>query len=87
VPLPASRGRLIEYAREQQAPAELTARLERLPDREYATLDEVGEELAPVQPSRAESGPRVPEAESGKPPGGEAYTDGSAGDAGAVRTD
>jgi hypothetical protein len=87
VPLPADRARLIEYAREQHAPADLTARLERIPDREYATLDEVGEELAPVQPSRPESGPQVPEAESGKPPGREAYTDASAGDTGAVRTD
>jgi hypothetical protein len=44
-----------------------------LPNREYATLDEVGETLAPVQPAFASPPPRVPPSESGAPPGGDAY--------------
>ena len=49
VPLPAARSELIEYAREQDG-GELLGLLSRLPDREYRSLDEVGEALAPVQP-------------------------------------
>ena len=55
-----------------------------LPDREYGTLDEVGEALAPVQPSGNPRQPHEPRAESGLPPGGEAYTDPSA-ESGRVR--
>jgi uncharacterized protein DUF2795 len=63
VPLPADKRDLIAYAREQDdhVPAGL---LERLPDREYRSLDEVGEALAPVQPSAARDETPLPLAES-----------------------
>jgi hypothetical protein len=50
-PLPASRSELIEYAQEQESGEFIVDALLRLPDREYGALDEVGEALAPVQPS------------------------------------
>ena len=74
VALPASRRELIDYAQRQDARAEAIGLLSRLPDREYRTLDEVGEELAPVQP-RLEREQPPPHEESDKPPGGDAYLD------------
>jgi hypothetical protein len=71
VPLPASKSELIRYAREQDG-GRAVSLLERLPDREYRRLDEVGEELAPVQPSSQEK-PELPREESDLPPGGDAY--------------
>ena len=56
----------------------------RLPDREYRSLDEVGEELAPVQPQAAGE-PPLPYAESGEPPGGSDYVKRSP-EPGAVRS-
>ena len=47
--------------------------LEALPEREYRSLDEVGEALAPVQPPRSQPDAAVPHEESGEPPGGEDY--------------
>ena len=82
VALPAKKQELLAYARSQD---EATAqRLAALPDREYRSLDEVGEALAPVQPSRQQPGAVRPREESGAPPGGDAYVDPSA-DPGAVR--
>ena len=50
IDLPASKGALIRYAAGQDdADAALTL-LERLPECEFRTLDEVGEALTPVQP-------------------------------------
>jgi hypothetical protein len=74
VPLPAEKRDLIAYAQEQgdHVPAGL---LERLPDREYRSLDEVGEALAPVQPSAAEDEAPMPRAESDLPPGGDDYVE------------
>jgi Protein of unknown function (DUF2795) len=64
VPLPAAKDDLIRYVQEQSddVPWRL---LESLPDREYRSLDEVGEALAPVQPAAAERW-RLP---LGEPPG------------------
>ena len=70
VPLPAQKRQLIEYARSQAGDA--VALLERIPDREYRTLDEVGEAIAPVQPHSSLS-PELPREESDQPPGGDAY--------------
>jgi Protein of unknown function (DUF2795) len=84
VRLPAGKGDLVDYARAERARAELLILLERLPQREYRSLDEVGEALQPVQPSSQRAGPRAPRPESGLPPGGEAYTDPS-GEPGSVR--
>jgi hypothetical protein len=84
VPLPASRDELIEYLARQDGGHAFGPELERLPDREYRALDEVGEALAPVQPSWDGNQPQVPEPESGLPPGGDAYTD-AASEPGAVR--
>ena len=84
IPLPAARDELLEYARGESADGPLVALLETLPEREYRSLDEVGEELHPVQPSRPNSQPGGPRPESGETPGRDAYTDPSA-EPGAVR--
>ena len=84
VPLPASRDQLIDYAEQQDGGHAFRPELERLPDREYGALDQVGEELAPVQPSWDGAQPHAPEPESGVPPGGDAYMD-AAAEPGAVR--
>ena len=74
VPLPAEKGRLLDYARQQDAEPRVLAALRGIPDRRYRAIDEVGEELARVQPSPETSQPREPHVESGKPPGDEDYT-------------
>jgi hypothetical protein len=84
VALPAAKEDLVRYAREETADGALVALLEALPEREYRSLDQVGEALHPVQPSRPGSQPLEPKPESGEPPGREAYTDASA-EPGAVR--
>jgi hypothetical protein len=73
VPLPAKKRDLVEYARTQDESA--VSDLQVLPDREYSSLDEVGEALAPVQPKRREPDAHEPRDESGQPPGGDAYLD------------
>ena len=83
VPLPAEKQELIEYAREQND-HRLAGLLERLDDREYGSLDEVGEELVQVQPERPRPDPHQPRDESDLPPGGAAYTSAS-NDTGRVR--
>ena len=82
VRLPAKKRDLVEYARTQDESA--VAELQRLPDREYSSLDEVGEALAPVQPEWREPDAHEPRDESGQPPGGDAYLDPHA-EPGAVR--
>jgi hypothetical protein len=84
VPLPAERAELIDYASRQQDSDRVLSLLLELPDREYGTLDEVGEALAPVQPSPEHDQPHAPRPESGLPPGGDAYTDPNA-ESGRVR--
>ena len=74
-PLPASRQELLERAHAERLNGELTRLLQRLPEREYRSLDEVAETLEPVQPSRSSGETRIPRPESGEPPGGEAYLD------------
>ena len=83
VPLPASKQELFDYALLERG-GHLTPLLERLPDREFRSLDEVAEELLHVQPDSPQQHPQQPKAESGEPPGGSAYTDASA-EPGAVR--
>ena len=73
VPLPATRQELLDYASRQENGG-VAALLERLPDREYRSLDDVGEELLPVQPEWPQPDAKEPRAESGAPPGGDAYT-------------
>jgi hypothetical protein len=84
VPLPAQKSELLAYARRQDADGSVLDALRQLPDKEYESLDDVGEELAPVQPSFDDDQVDVPRAESGLPPGGDAYTDPSP-DTGRVR--
>ncbi|HEV8250511.1 MAG TPA: DUF2795 domain-containing protein [Gaiellaceae bacterium] len=50
VPLPATKDQLLEYAVQQRAEPHFLEALRSLPDREYASLDEVGEQLVHVQP-------------------------------------
>lgn len=73
VALPAQKSDLIRYARDQRDGGTYASLLERLPDREYSTIDEVGEELAPVQPRSAQKDAELPRDESGRPPGGDNY--------------
>jgi hypothetical protein len=82
VALPAHKQALIDYARKQDADA--ADRLQSLPERQYRSLDEVGEALAPVQPRRAEPHAETPHEESGDPPGDDAYVDPHP-DTGAIR--
>src|SRR5947209_16676820 len=83
VSLPATRDELIAYAsREDPAAA---SELERIPDREYERLDDVGEALVRTQPPQQEA-ERMPRAESGEPPGGDDYT-ALETESGAVRPD
>ena len=82
VALPAEKGDLIAYAREQDERA--AGELRTLPDREYRSLDEVGEALSPVQPSSGRPDAHLPREESDLPPGGDAYLD-PAAEPGSVR--
>ena len=68
VPLPATKAELVDYARSEDP--DVARLLEALPDREYRSLDEVGEALAPVQPPRSQPEAAVPREESDAPPGG-----------------
>jgi hypothetical protein len=74
-PLPAEKAQLVAYARRQKAPADVVAAIERIEDRSYTHLDEVGEALVPHQPPAAPRRPRMPQPESGAVPGGRAYVD------------
>lgn len=82
VSLPAQKAELVSYARRQDESA--ANDLASLPDREYRSLDEVGEALAPAQPPGDDAQPPLPHEESDLPPGGDAYTDGNP-DTGTVR--
>ena len=66
VKLPATRAELVHYAALQDA--EAAVELERISDREYKSIDEVGEELAHTQPYFPAEEP-LPREESGAPPG------------------
>ena len=72
VPLPASRSALIAYAARYDRPA--AAELERIPDRSYERIDEVGEALLPRH-TRSRLEARLPAPESGAPPGDPDYLD------------
>lgn len=74
VELPAEKPALVAYARAQGDDPGAVSAVEALPERRYASLDEVGEAIAPVQPSRRTASPRLPRPESGLPPGGDDYT-------------
>ena len=72
VPLPATRQRLLEYARHERARPDQLAALRAIPERRYTHLDAVAEEVLRVQPARVQQ-PHDPRAESGAPPGGPDY--------------
>jgi hypothetical protein len=72
VPLPASRQQLVDYVSGQPGGPAFRADLEDLPDREYRSLPDVAEALAPVQPASAYEPPE-PHEESDLPPGGDDY--------------
>ena len=84
IALPATRDELVRYAAREDAAA--AAVLERISDREYERIDEVGEELAPTAPVRASSDP-LPRPESGKPPGGKDYVTPTPSDTGEMKSD
>lgn len=71
VDLPASRDDLVRYAMGEDRDVAVLLQ-QRLPDREFRRLDEVGEVL--LDRARApEAPPPLPIPESGKPPGGDEY--------------
>jgi hypothetical protein len=74
VSLPAGKRELVEHARHHEARPGIVALLEALPEREYTSIDEVAETIQPVQPTSPRPQPHEPKAESGAPPGGDAYT-------------
>jgi hypothetical protein len=74
VDLPAHKQELVAYATREGAEHGLTAALERLPEREYRSLDDVAEALVPVQPASKPDDP-IPGPESGAPPGGPDYVE------------
>lgn len=74
VPLPAGKRELLAYAAREGADARQLAALGGIPSRSYDSIDEVGERLVRVQPSREREQPRSPGDESGAPPGGADYT-------------
>jgi len=73
VPLPNERSSLVRYAVHAGATGEQIALLQGLPDRRFDTIDEVAEQLVPVQPSDEREEPHRPQEESGLPPGGDDY--------------
>jgi uncharacterized protein DUF2795 len=75
VSLPAKQPELLEYAVQQHAEPVLLDALRSLPQaKEFASLDEVVEELLRVQPVRNGAPSPEPKEKSGAPPGGDAYT-------------
>ena len=74
VPLPNERSSVLRYALSAGASGGQLAAIRRLPERRYDNIDEIAEELAPVQPANEREVPHTPREESGEPPGGEAYT-------------
>ena len=84
VPLPATRSRLLEYAR-AQAPS-IVADLEGLPEIEFDRLDAVAD-LLTMRPAPARPEHRLPRPESGQPPGGPDYVTSFPSDTGKVRRD
>jgi hypothetical protein len=74
VDLPADKDDLIRYAEREGATPSQLGMLQRLPDREFETIDETAEELVSVQPRREDEVPHEPREESGDPPGGDSYT-------------
>lgn len=76
VALPAQKANLLEYAVRQRAEPPLLDALRTLSDdREYESLDDVVDELLHVQPRGVDPGPYEPKEESGRPPGGDSYTE------------
>lgn len=73
VPLPASRQALLDYLAAQSGGYRFRADLERLPDREFRSLDEVAETLVSVQPAAGGRPVALPREESDLPPGGSDY--------------
>jgi len=86
VALPAQKRDLIRYALEQENGHAAVQLLERLPEREYRRLDEVGEALLPVQPHAPQPATAPPREESDVPPGGDDYVNPKP-EPGAVRDD
>lgn len=70
ITLPATREQLVHYAALQDA--EAAVELERIPDRKYQSIDEVGEALAHTQPHLL-AAEHLSHPWSGRPPGGEDY--------------
>jgi hypothetical protein len=69
-PLPAEKQELLAYAREQNPDPASVAALQRIPDREYDRLDDVGEAIAKVQPQREDPEAEEPQEASDAVPGG-----------------
>ena len=76
VTLPAEKAELLEYAVQQHAEPPLLGALQTLADeKKYESLDHVVEDLLQMQPARIDGRPPGPHEESGRPPGGDSYTE------------
>ena len=74
VDLPAEKQALVQYAAANGATPRQLGLVGGLTQDEYATIDEIGEELRPVQPEWKAEVPHQPSEESGLPPGRDEYT-------------
>ena len=72
--LPATRDGILAWLLEHGAE---TANAERLPEREYLSANDVGEELWPVEPAPLVQPPQPGRTQSGDPPGGAEYAVGA----------
>ena len=65
---------MTEYAVRQHAEPPLLEALTSLPDGRFASLDEVLERIVYVQPPQLPTDSKIPQSESGAPPGNDRYT-------------
>jgi hypothetical protein len=68
--LPASKARIVQWLREHGGDVEAA---QRLPEREYASANDVGEALQPVEPMPLAEPARPGSTQSGEPPGRDRY--------------
>jgi Protein of unknown function (DUF2795) len=68
--LPATKAQIVHWLRQHGGDVEAA---QSLPEREYASANDVGEELQPVEPLPLVEPARPGTAQSGPPPGGAAY--------------
>ena len=71
--LPATPAELLGWAREHEASTDELTALERLEERRYASVNDVGEALCPFEPAPVATPAHPGRTQSGEPPGGPEY--------------